>query len=358
MKRTNKTSELYCDTRIGGVKRWYIGRPEDADMNLPGNIQNCVCFLCGKNRDGSYKYGGTGFFVAVPSERSPDRAYAYLITAKHNLENAKAEGYYNIYLRINTTDGNADFISVAETEWVYHEDEAIDVAVLPLRFDVPEHWEFTFLPVAMAADEGVIQSKGIGLGDELAVIGLFTSRRGDKKNIPIARTGIISAMPEEPLTDTRSGLPYDAYLAEIRSIGGLSGSPVFVFKYSVDGYTQNMGLALGTTKTYLLGLIRGHWDLGQYTSSTDFASKFVEEFNAGIAIVTPVKGMLDILYGGEQMKDRKNRDKLFIDEDAPKLDSGFSESSGADNLTREGFEDALKQASRKISPPDEETKET
>ena len=32
----------------------------------------------------------------------------------------------------------------------------------------------------------------------------------------------------EPLTDKRRK-PYYAYLAELRSIGGLSGSPVFVF---------------------------------------------------------------------------------------------------------------------------------
>jgi hypothetical protein len=54
-------------------------------------------------------------------------------------------------------------------------------------------------------------------------------RAGSTRNIPIVRTGVIAAMPaiDEPFV--RKGEEYHAYLAEMRSIGGLSGSPVFVF---------------------------------------------------------------------------------------------------------------------------------
>jgi hypothetical protein len=329
-------------------------------MDIPDDIKNCVCFICGKNQDGSYHYGGTGFFVSVRSEQHQDQNYAYLVTAKHNIEKAKAERYYDLYLRLNTTRGDADFIQVTD-EWLYHEDEAVDVAVLP--FDTaPKPFRIVCVPPGMLATDEVIEAKGVGLGDELAVVGLFTSRRGNKKNIPIVRSGIISAMPEEPLIDSRSGLPYDAYLAEIRSIGGLSGSPVFVFKWSIDHYTDNLRIPIGTTKLYILGLIHGHWDLEQFVSSTDFASKTTEQFNAGIAIVTPIKSALDIIYGEELMKDRRKMDRLKDQEDAPTLDSGFNEQQGKATeqsaFTKAQFEGALKKVSRKVSQPESEKNET
>lgn len=80
------------------------------------------------------------------------------------------------------------------------------------------------------ADEADIEAHAIGIGDEVLMVGLFTKRYGYRKNIPIVRGGIISAMPEEPIEDQETGNLYDAYLIEIRSIGGLSGSPVIVFK--------------------------------------------------------------------------------------------------------------------------------
>ena len=74
--------------------------------------------------------------------------------------------------------------------------------------------------------EKVIKENEIEVGEEVFVTGLFSHHHGQSKNIPIVRVGNISAMPEEKI-QTKEHL-MDAYLIEARSIGGLSGSPVFV----------------------------------------------------------------------------------------------------------------------------------
>lgn len=66
-------------------------------MLVSPDLKNSVCFLCGKKSDGSYDASGTGFFVSVPSESQPvDVSYLYLITAKHNIDKAKAKGYSSL----------------------------------------------------------------------------------------------------------------------------------------------------------------------------------------------------------------------------------------------------------------------
>ena len=68
----------------------------------------------------------------------------------------------------------------------------------------------------------------IGPGDEAFVVGRFISREGRQKNVPSLRFGNIAQMPGEPIIDPVSGFEQEAFLVEVRSIAGYSGSPVFV----------------------------------------------------------------------------------------------------------------------------------
>src|SRR5206468_3965471 len=116
--------------------------------------------------------------------------------------------------------------------------------------------------------------------------GLFTQRHGTQKNIPIVRIANIAAMPEEPLQDENSGKEYSAYLIEARSIGGLSGSPVFM-ALKKSGITMGRpprGFHPLTHEIVAVGLIRGHWDMVK-RSSFDFLDDSDSKLNMGIAIV-------------------------------------------------------------------------
>ena len=188
------------------------------------------------------------------SEALVDSGHIYLVTAKHCVEGAKNEG--SLYVRLNTRAGGVRHIKIMD-EWLYPEDEAVDVAVLPIDFPQDAYdYKCVHLNTFVVTDT-IIQEHDIGIGDVLYMCGLFSLHYGTQRNIPILRTGIIAAMPDEPLEDPNTGLGYRAYLAEVRSLGGISGSPVFIALE--HGRIPNPRGVLGR-RVWLLGLIRGHWD--------------------------------------------------------------------------------------------------
>ena len=93
-----------------------------------------------------------------------------------------------------------------------------------------------------------------------------------------------------------------AYLAEMRSIGGLSGSPVFVILNNQRPCKTEITNPNGW-QIYLLGLIRGHWDLKrdlredaeQSTEDIFLGYSKGENMNVGIAVVTPAQYLLAVL---------------------------------------------------------------
>src|SRR5262249_12523906 len=145
--------------------------------------------------------------------------------------------------------------------WVLHDDLTVDVAVLqidPLTFF--QHLDHLLYPVEGLATEDLISKKGIGIGDEVFIMGLFFQHYGMKKNITIGRIGNLAAMPEEQVEVKNYGY-IDAYLVESRSTGGLSGSPVFVHTGPVRGIVGEKTLYHSSGgEIYLIGLTHGHWD--------------------------------------------------------------------------------------------------
>jgi hypothetical protein len=91
---------------------------------------------------------------------------------------------------------------------------------------VPDGWDHLVLPIEMSATPDQVRANEVSLGDEVFIVGLFRHHHGTRKNIPIVRVGNLAALTEEKVA-TKLGL-LDAYLIEARSIGGLSGSPVFL----------------------------------------------------------------------------------------------------------------------------------
>jgi hypothetical protein len=69
--------------------------------------------------------------------------------------------------------------------------------------------------------------------------------------MPIVRHGNIAMLPEEQI-QTEMGYA-DVHLIEARSIGGLSGSPVFV-RTSEAEKDSHRGIQL-------LGVMHGHWEI-------------------------------------------------------------------------------------------------
>ena len=279
-------------------------------MRVADNITESVCFLCvRKNGQAGYTHGGTAFFLSVPFDDADlDKGgFPYLVTAKHCIEFAKQFG--PLFVRLNTREGGAEYHEVTG-EWIYGDNHGADVAVLPFSaLPVLQPFQLRAIPTSMAATESVIEENDIGIGDEVVVTGLFTKRSGTHKNLPIVRSGIISAMPAEMLVG-RYLEHYSAYLVEMRSIGGLSGSPVLVYKEWVKDpikKTPNLGIPYLTTRIFLLGLIRGHWDDEDTKDSwKDFGGK-ESAVNMGIATVTPIQEALAIINKEDLVRQRRGQ---------------------------------------------------
>ncbi len=313
---------LYVNDRVGGSDRWvYCGLRKEL-MRVPDLVTQGVVFLAVKV-NGQEKMAGTAFILGVKSETHPNLTHGYLVTAKHCVE--KAREYGNLFVRINRRTGtpfgaspqeiakqvgDAELFEIEQPKWFLHKDNANDVAVMPF---MPPQIEFayTLTMEESFATENVIANEAIGIGDELMVVGLFTSHYGLARNLPIVRAGIIAAMPREPIQDPYSGVSYDAYLAEVRSVGGLSGSPVWVVinpaRVNPESPARENRLHF-----YLLGLIRGHWKKDD-TWLSDFAGSEEESLNTGIAIVTPIQKALDIINSEEVMKERERTDREYSD---------------------------------------------
>jgi len=190
---------------------------------------------------------------------------------------------------MNFADG-WDCVSTDLQDWKFHPDsERIDVAICQLN--IPEHADHKAVPVDAFVTIDIMRNENIGPGDDVFLTGLFVEHAGKRKNVPIIRAGNIAAMPEEPVTTDWKG-EMDAVLVESRSIGGLSGSPVFVH----SGIMRNRTIS-SKPKFWLLGLMHGHWDLRtDGVDATEEDSMYGDRVNMGIAIVVPVEKIVETLF--------------------------------------------------------------
>jgi hypothetical protein len=262
-------------------------------MQVPDEIRKCVTFLCCKAGQ-DLKLQGTAFFIG---ERIPetDRSIFFLVTARHVIDGIKSISEdQKVYIRVNIKNNGAQYIPSKVDSWVFHPDgKNVDVALIPLA--PPNKIDWKGYPLERFVTDEVIAAEGIGVGEELFLAGLFINHFGSNRNIPVIRAGNIAAMPEEPV-NTRLG-QMDAYLVESRSIGGLSGSPVFVhlgLSRFLDGKVKT---AKGGLIFYLLGLIHGHWDV-QITNNGAAIDDTInrEAVNVGMAIVTPAVKILEAIH--------------------------------------------------------------
>jgi hypothetical protein len=276
--------------------------PEGAGMRVPDELKKCVVFIGVESDSGVVSYRGTAFFVRIQSQ-IPNHSIIYLVTARHVVAEI-SKGHF--FIRANTKDGQSVTLKGDSTvKWWFHpkEDESSDVAVIQMSFPkpLPELLDFAALPIEMILTDEKIKAEGVGIGDDIAITGLFSRHAGNAKNLPIVRSGNIAMMPDEPMPTPTFG-NMEVYLVEARSIGGLSGSPVVVFKE----------YELGKMRTHLLGLVHGHWNLNPGTTIdvVEEDSQTNDPVNMGIVLVVPAKKILETI-NQQQLVDL--REKLAME---------------------------------------------
>jgi hypothetical protein len=266
-------------------------------VRIADKLLKCVGFVSRYEPDdesGSrLRFGGTAFIVGVMMEGKV--GLAHLVTAKHVAE-AIEPG--EAVIAMNTKDGMPLSLRTGNQKWFYHptEKDSVDVAVMPFGSPRFNEYDIEWIPEEVFATDQRIADFEIGLGDELFIIGLFTRFFGRTTLTPIVRTGNIAMIPKETLPIEGFG-EMEVYLAEGRSIGGLSGSPVFV-RNTVKTLMQTAGgkptAMAGLGGSHLLGLVHGHWDI-----PLSFTPAQAEAVNMGVSIIVPAKKILETLHSPE-----------------------------------------------------------
>ena len=258
-------------------------------MRLPDLFRDCVCFLYREvegEAGAKRSYGGTGFFVALEQDGGK---HLYLITAKHCVQRADMRG--GLWARYTDNFGETQTRRLPPLDkWETPNDSSVDVAVVSFGIG-SRHIRAAIVGKRVLANEEMLQELNVGPGDDVAIVGLFTEHTGKAKNQPIVRSGIIAAMPEEKIFDSKTGQSFQAYLVEARSIGALSGSPVFVnigYSRGPDGKINSAG------RNFVIGVIRGHWD---YPESAQESEEELRAVNMGMSTVTPIGEVIALLYG-------------------------------------------------------------
>ena len=297
-------------------------------MEIPDVIRTCVGFVGVRTSLADPIPVGTFFYVVH------DNA-GYVVTAAHVFEGVRAHSRDALlYLRINLAKTGSIWASTPLTEWVAHSDLGIDLVACPIVFE-PSVVDLRAFPMASAATRPVVQQHNIGLGDEVFLTGLFVRHYGLSRNIPIVRTGAIAAMPEEPVPwrrptpDGPKDVEMEAYLIEARSIGGLSGSPVFAYVSNMRAGSLRLGVG---PQYFLLGVMHGHWDAPPDETPQDLAltaEMKLESVNMGIGIVVPVDALLDLLNREPFASARAMRDEVGRRATESTRDSASSTADGA-----------------------------
>jgi hypothetical protein len=263
-----------------------------------------------------YDLQAAAFWIAYPSKTGGD--FLYLATAKHVVDDLKGRP---VVALVNSHEGGVAVLEVAEKYWHFHPtDPTVDVAVLP-AINHP-HLNFISIPTDLFLLAETRHDHNIGIGDDTFTVGLFTYHAGTQRNMRIVRHGNIAMLPDEPI-QVDNGFA-EVYLVEARSIGGLSGSPVFVRKsisLRVTTEKENETKLQGLGRLFFLGMMRGHWDIRESDmNKPSFIQDRQRGVNLGIGMVTPASKILEVINHPDLVSLRERREQEHRKAVAPGLD--------------------------------------
>lgn len=340
------------------------------DVFVWEQIRNCVVFLYHDvviDHEGTIERQplGTGFVISKSLDDSdldidssmyyPERYFNYIVTARHVILASNAN---EVYVRLNkdtfhTKDDELKYsdIKTPRSDWLGHpKPRTTDIAVY--RFKMPQgRFNVRAVPFATLTTKIFTAREGIGAGDEVFFMGMFSGHKGSEKSEPVIRFGNVSLMlPFEKidveLDRTHNLTAIEAYLIEARSYGGQSGSPVFIYWPPLQRGQPDVDFAMRVQRLpFILGIVQG-----QYEDRDP-------PFNAGMAIVIAADRIRETIMQKKFSDERRQvleRSQSRPVKGAPRPVAGSAESGT--NFTENDFTQALKRTSRKVS--ESESKES
>jgi hypothetical protein len=304
---------------------------------LNEDLPSVVFFLYAKAPNGESFVGprGTGFFIGVLSKARSKRPWHYHVYAVSCWHVAVEGGYSNI--RFNTKEGKSLWIELEPDEWEFIPGGA-DLAAIDVTDRLSEADKTVVVPEYMFATKSAILTENIGIGEDGFMLGLHAGNPGKNVNLVAARFGNVSMLatddaPIEQPNKTKKPM----HLFDMRSRGGFSGSPVFVYRTpggdlrfdSPAATARNNGVQiffseLGENRFFkLLGVHAGQYPERakvkkvrapqRETSNIEDGDEL--DIPSGMTLVIPVWELVELLNAEKLKKQRIEREQVWRDTD-------------------------------------------
>ena len=230
---------------------------------------------------------GTAFWAGDPGKG------LYLVSNKHIFRGQKI-----VALRAYTSSDKESPVMMINLEddkgkplWIGHPDSLVDVAVIKVNtYGLLGSAQPKIVQVQtslFATESEVIE------GDDVFLLGFPLGLRTTVNCFPLLRSGAISLKPTRDFLVTASGdtVGKDIYLMDILSLGGNSGSPVFL-KPGVNRPFLRPGV-MDITKVKLIGIVSSH--IAYFEPVVILQAVPYTRGNAGLAIIHPAQKILDVI---------------------------------------------------------------
>jgi hypothetical protein len=292
-------------------------------MEIAERARKCVVFIGSKDpRTEVFMPLGTGFLAV---KETGGIKFQHVVTARHVLDMIAGD---DVFIRVNENQGGSELTFNKKKHWYMHPttEPYIDAAVCPMMF-AQHHFDIVHIDLDFdpySASKFVREP--LEVGDDVFVTGLFTSHQGEAHNIPIVRFGNIAATMDEPIL-TEYGHMH-GILVEVKSLGGLSGSPVFVRR--PGGYIL------------FIGIMHGHFLVENPEDAISVSGKdrATGQINTGIGLVIPDAMILDLVNHPDREAERvaaveriRNRSKVAADAGIARLEESALPAPQSDRPT-------------------------
>lgn len=268
---------------------------------------------------------GTGFLLGYKNT-------AYLVTAKHLSHQLGNDPFV---VRLNKKVGTAAILHADNVTWYEHSDPTVDVSLTNLHLDSDSRYDAIYLNGdVMLATPDRLKNDHIGIGNQTYTIGLFRLLVGQKRNLPVCHMGSIALLPDdervpvvdrtdpEPIASRKRRISVEAYLVEAQSMGGLSGSPVFVRSdvclnlkgifANKEGGKEPPSVLVSREAVHLLGLWQGAWAASP--DEVRAAESNAHVVPVGMGLVVPSEKIVELL---ERDDVKKERDRIQAQRNPP-----------------------------------------
>ena len=321
---------------------------EELMARIQDNYLACVLYLYPSEAAAlaGVDVGGSGFIVGRKSKNFPDKVYLFAVTNRHVVIDGGCKT-----IRLHRKDGTPDIIPASN--WVY--DTEHDVAITGINCD-PHRFAFVEDNTFVTADR--IKELDIGVGDDVFMVGRFIAKDGGPLNAPSARFGNLAMMPQA--VSLQGGGAEESFLVDIRSIGGYSGSPVFITipPFSVRPNLPGMPMTAGGP--FLLGVDWGNVSIGESVmvpqnqyGKTEFVPQSDGHcvlHNTGFACVVPAWHIINLIDSDPMKKELEYREDQLLKMRPMSGPIGVRDVA-TPKFTTTDFTDALKKVSQRLPQP-------